>query len=322
MITLSRHLLGAAFAAAAVIATALPAQADITVYSAGPANLIETLAKGFTAQTGTKVAVFQGTTGQVMARIEAEASNPAVDVLISASWDTATDFTKRGWLVPYASPNAAKVPDFLKTDTAVAQGVSALGIAWNPKSGTPRPADWSDLTQAAFKDLVTVPDPAQSGASFELVAALQAKSGDWSLFQNLKGNGAVVAGANAQALNPVLQGAKAAVFGAVDYISLGQQAKGESIEVIFPASGTVIAPRPAMILTWSKHQDEAKQFIDYMLSDEGQAAVAKTYLIPARSDIAADRPLIKDLNILKVDADTVYPKRSEILAQFTTALGK
>jgi iron(III) transport system substrate-binding protein len=322
MITLSRHLLGAAFAAAAVIATALPAQADITVYSAGPANLIETLAKGFTAQTGTKVAVFQGTTGQVMARIEAEASNPAVDVLISASWDTATDFTKRGWLVSYTSPNAAKVPDFLKTDTAVAQGVSALGIAWNPKSGTPRPADWSDLTQAAFKDLVTVPDPAQSGASFELVAALQAKSGDWSLFQTLKGNGAVVAGANAQALNPVLQGAKAAVFGAVDYISLGQQAKGESIEVIFPASGTVIAPRPAMILSWSKHQDEAKQFIDYMLSDEGQAAVAKTYLIPARSDIAADRPLIKDLNILKVDADTVYPKRSEILAQFTTALGK
>jgi iron(III) transport system substrate-binding protein len=120
----------------------------------------------------------------------------------------------------------------------------------------------------------------------------------------------------------VLQGAKAAVFGAVDYISLGQQAKGESIEVIFPASGTVIAPRPVMILNWSKQQDEAKRFVDYILSDEGQAAVAKTYLIPARSDIAADRPLIKDLNILKVDADTVYPKRSEILAQFTTALGK
>ena len=322
MTTLSRTILGAALAAVAMTFTAAAARADITVYSAGPANLIETLAKGFTAQSGTKVGVFQGTTGQVMARIEAEASNPVVDVLISASWDTATDFTKRGWLVPYTSPNAAKVPDFLKTDTAVAQGVSALGIAWNPKSGTPRPADWSDLTQAAFKDLVTVPDPAQSGASFELVAALQAKSGDWSLFQNLKGNGAVVAGANAQALNPVLQGAKAAVFGAVDYISLGQQAKGEAIEVIFPASGTVIAPRPVMILNWSKQQDEAKRFVDYILSDEGQKAVAKTYLIPARSDIAADRPLIKDLNILKVDADTVYPKRSEILAQFTTALGK
>jgi iron(III) transport system substrate-binding protein len=302
--------------AALGLATASAARADITVYSAGPANLIEKLAKGFTDKSGVKVNVFQGTTGQVMARIEAEAANPVVDVLISASWDTATDFTKRGWLVAYTSPNAEKVPDFLKTDTAVAQGVSALAIAWNPKSGTPKPADWADLAKPEYKDLVTTPDPAQSGASFELVAALQTKAGDWKLFQDLKSNGAIVAGANAQALNPVLQGAKAAVFGAVDYISLASHAKGESIDVIFPSSGTVIAPRPMMILNWSKHQDEAKQFVDYVLSDEGQAAVAKVYLMPARSDIAADRLLIKDLNILKVDA-SVYPKRDEILTQFS-----
>ena len=49
---------------------------------------------------------------------------------------------------------------------------------------------------------------------------------------------------------------KAAVFGAVDYISLDQKANGENIDVIFPVSGTVVAPRPAMILKWSKHVDE------------------------------------------------------------------
>ena len=102
---------------------------------------------------------------------------------------------------------------------------------------------------------------------------MPAKDG-WKLFKELKANGAIIAGANADALNPVLQGAKAAVFGAVDYISLAAKAKGESIDVIFPASGTVIAPRPAMIMKWSKNQDEAKKFIDYMLSDEGQKAVA------------------------------------------------
>lgn len=61
------------------------ALADITVYSAGPAKLIETLAQGFEKQSGVKVNVFQATTGKIMARIEAEAANPAVDVLISAS---------------------------------------------------------------------------------------------------------------------------------------------------------------------------------------------------------------------------------------------
>ncbi|ADO43868.1 ABC transporter substrate-binding protein [Ketogulonicigenium vulgare] len=301
--------------AAAAIFAAQAAIADVTVYTAGPAALIEQLAEGFKAETGINIEFFQATTGQVMARIEAEAANPVVDVLISASWDTATDFTERGWLLPYTSPNAASVPDFLKTDTAVAQGVSALAIAWNPNSGTPRPTEWSDLTGADFNNLVTLPDPAQSGATFELVAALASSQG-WDLFNGLAANDAIVAGANAEALNPVLQGAKAAVFGAVDYISLNGQAKGESIEVIFPASGTVIAPRPVMIMEWSQNQDDAKAFVDYILSDAGQAIVAGQNLMPARSDVAANRPLIADLTILPIDAAAVYASRGETLATF------
>jgi iron(III) transport system substrate-binding protein len=307
--------------AATTMLAASAAFSDVTVYSAGPAALIEQLAAGFTAETGTKVEFFQATTGKIMARIEAEAANPVVDVLISASWDTATDFAERGWLVPYASTNAVMVPDFLKTETAVAQGVAALAIAWNPNSGTPRPTEWADLAKPEFKDLVNLPDPAQSGSAFELVAALTA-GGDMAMFDSLAANGAIVAGANADALNPVLQGAKAAVFGAVDYISLNGKAKGESIEVIFPESGTVIAPRPIMILNWSKNQDEAKAFVDYILSDAGQAIVAQENLMPARSDVAADRPLIADLKILPIDAAAVYGKRAETLEAFAKAFSK
>jgi iron(III) transport system substrate-binding protein len=306
-----------------VVAAALMAgvaHADVTVYTAGPQSLIDKLSAGFTAQTGVKVNVFQATTGKVMARIEAEASNPVVDVLISASWDTATEFAKRGWLVSYTSPNSAKVPDFLKTDTAVAQGISALGIAWNTKSGTPKPAEWADLTKPEYKDLVNIPDPAQSGSSFELTAALAGQD-DFKLFKDLKDNGAIIAGANAEALNPVLQGAKAAVFGAVDYITLNAKEKGEAIDVIFPESGTVIAPRPAMILNWSKNKDEAKKFIDYMLSDEGQTLVADQMLMPARTDIPANRPLISDLKLLKYDTAAVYGKRKETLKQVTDTFG-
>jgi iron(III) transport system substrate-binding protein len=306
-----------------VVAAALMAgvaHADVTVYTAGPQSLIDKLSAGFTKQTGIKVNVFQATTGKVMARIEAEAANPVVDVLVSASWDTATDFAKRGWLVKYSSPNAAKVPDFLKSEGAVAQGISALGIAWNTKSGTPKPTEWADLTKKEYKDLVNIPDPAQSGSSFELTAALAGQD-NFKLFNDLKANGAIIAGANADALNPVLQGAKAAVFGAVDYITLAAKAKGESIDVIFPASGTVIAPRPAMILNWSKNQDDAKKFIDYMLSDEGQKAVADEMLMPARTDIPASRPLISDLKLLKYDTAAVYGKRKETLAEITKIYG-
>lgn len=312
---MKKSILGAGLAVIASIFSAGSAFADITVYTAGPESLINKLAAGFTKESGIKVNVFQATTGKIMARIDAEASNPVVDVLISASWDTATDFTKRGWLLPYTSPNAEKVPAFLKSETAVAQGVSALGIAWNPASNTPKPTEWTDLAKPEYKDLVNIPDPAQSGATFELISALQTQDGA-QLFDKLATNGAQISGANAEALNPVLQGAKAAVFGAVDYITLAGKAKGESIDVIFPSSGTIVAPRPAMILNWSKHQDEAKKFIDYMLSDEGQAEVAKTYLMPARTDVKANRPLISDIKVLTIDTKAVYAKRDDTLKAF------
>lgn len=307
-------LLGTA-ASLALAATA--AAQTVTVYTAGPANLIETLAAGFTAETGIEVGVFQATTGQLMARLEAEAASPVADVVISASMDTAYDFAAQGLLLDYQSPNAETVPDFLKGENWVVQGISALALAWNPASGTPRPTDWTDLTASDYADLVTIPDPAQSGSSYELLAALVDSFG-WELIEGLAANQAIVPGANAQALNPVLQGAKAVVFGAVDYIAFNGQRNGESIEVIFPESGTVIAPRPMMILASTQNPDEAQAFIDYVLSDEGQAMVAGVSLMPSRTDIAADRPLISDLNILDV---TPGADRAAILARFGEIFG-
>ncbi|HBW7371560.1 TPA: ABC transporter substrate-binding protein [Klebsiella pneumoniae] len=304
--------------AMALSAMMLSSAHALTVYTAGPGSLAKSLASGFEQQTGVKVTVFQATTGKVMARLEAEQANPQADVLISASWDTAEDLHQRGWLLPFASANADQVPANLKSADYIAQGVSALGIVWNSKSGTPEPKEWRDLTQPAFKDKVTTPDPALSGASLDLLIGLQNSMGDqaWQLFDDLKKNGMVVSGPNAQAVTPVMQGAKAAVFGAVDYVSYGNIQQGESLKVIFPASGTVIAPRPMMILKTSQHADDAKAFIDYVLSPEGQARVADAWLMPARRDVAAKRPLPDALKVLPTTSEG-SSERGAVLARFS-----
>ncbi|HGP1126578.1 TPA: ABC transporter substrate-binding protein [Klebsiella pneumoniae] len=304
--------------AMALSAMMLSSAHALTVYTAGPGSLAKSLASGFEQQTGVKVTVFQATTGKVMARLEAEQANPQADVLISASWDTAEELHQRGWLLPFASANADQVPANLKSADYIAQGVSALGIVWNSKSGTPEPKEWRDLTQPAFKDKVTTPDPALSGASLDLLIGLQNSMGDqaWQLFDDLKKNGMVVSGPNAQAVTPVMQGAKAAVFGAVDYVSYGNIQQGESLKVIFPASGTVIAPRPMMILKTSQHADDAKAFIDYVLSPEGQARVADAWLMPARRDVAAKRPLLDALKVLPTTSEG-SSERGAVLARFS-----
>lgn len=303
-----------------VLSSAMMSSAHaLTVYTAGPGSLAKGLASGFEKKTGVKVDIFQATTGKVMARLEAEQANPQADILISASWDTAEDLHTRGWLLPYQSANAEKVPEMLKSTDYVAQGVSALGIVWNTKSGTPEPKEWKDLTAAAFKDKVTTPDPTLSGASLDLLIGLQNGMGEgaWTLFDELKKNGMVVSGPNAQAVTPVMQGAKAAVFGAVDYVTYGNIEQGESLKVIFPASGTVIAPRPMMILKSTQHEADAKAFVDYVLSPEGQKLVADAWLMPARTDVQAKRPLFNELKILPTKNDGTS-ERGAVLKRFNT----
>lgn len=321
--TFSRTKTGVMTAMTLSLAMAAGSAQALTLYTAGPGSLAKKLAAGYEKQTGVKVDVFQATTGKVMARLEAEQASPRADVLISASWDTANDLEQRGWLLEYQSPNAEQVPAQFKTPYYVAQGISALGIVWNTKSGTTEPKDWGDLAKPEFKDKVTTPDPSLSGASLDLLIGLQNAHAQqaWKLFEDLKANGMIIAGPNAQALTPVLQGAKAAVFGAVDYVSYGSVQDGESVKVIFPSSGTVIAPRPMMILKSSQQQKEAKAFIDYALSPEGQKLVADAWLMPARTDIDAKRPLFKSLKLLP-EASQATASRKDVLERFAKLFGQ
>ncbi|RFA26789.1 ABC transporter substrate-binding protein [Alkalilimnicola ehrlichii] len=321
-----RKPLGVSILAVSLGLSAVSVQAQsLTVYSAGPNRLIANLARDFQAETGTRVEVFQGTTGQILARLEAERANPVADVLISASWDSAEALKEAGDLLAYTPAGAEQVPDSLRDSHYIAQGVAALALVWNSRSDTPKPTDWSDLARAEYRNEVTMPDPAQSGAAFELLTGLLTALGEeptWDLMQSLRANGMVVPGPNARALNPVLQGAKSAVFGAVDYIALGQRANGEAIEVIFPTSGTVLAPRPMMILSYSRQPDQAKAFLDFMLSEQGQQRVAEAYLMPARSDVEGLRPSLSALNVIDVDSAEMTAQREQILRRFRQVMSQ
>ena len=57
----------------------------VTVYMPSPAGLADKLAALFTEKTGVEVEQFQGTTGEILARLEAEQVDPVADVVILAS---------------------------------------------------------------------------------------------------------------------------------------------------------------------------------------------------------------------------------------------
>ncbi|MFB9756218.1 ABC transporter substrate-binding protein [Paenibacillus hodogayensis] len=279
----------------------------LVVYSAGPKELAEGIQKGFEAKTGVKIEMFQGTTGKILSRMEAEKANPVVDVVVLASLPSAQGLKKSGLTMEYKSAvNADKlIPEWSdKEGHFFGYSASALGIVYNTKLVKTAPKEWDDLTKEEWKGKVNIPDPALSGSALDFITGYLNVKGEagWSLFEQYKKNGVAQAGANQEALDPVITGAKSVVAAGVDYMAYQAKAKGEPVDIVYPASGTVISPRPAAIVKSSKNVDNAKAFIDYLLSDEAQKMVADTYLLPGRKDVKAkDRAGADQIPTMKVD---------------------
>lgn len=310
-------------AAAAAEAPNKAAGGKLVLYSAGPQKLADNIVNGFTAKTGIEVEMFQGTTGKILARMEAEKANPVADVVILASLPSAQALKADGLTLPY--PEAANA-DKLNKEWSDADGnyfsssASALGIVYNSKLVTTPPTSWAELATSAWKDKVNIPDPTLSGSALDFITGYLSANGEkgWDLLNAYKANGVAMAGANQEALDPVITGAKSIVAAGVDYMAYSAKAKGEPLDIVYPEEGTVISPRPAAILKSSPNVENAKAFIDYLLSDEAQKLVTDAYLIPGREDIeATNRANVKDIPQLKVDWNWMSEHGDETAARFS-----
>ncbi len=300
---------------------------EVTVYMPSPSGLNEKYVSGFEAATGIKVNLFEGTTGEILARLEAEKDNPVADVVVLASWSDGLRMKKQGGLVSYPdAKNADKLYDGWKDEDNMLFGTSAsaLGVIYNTTLIDSLDADWSDLASDKYKDMIAIPDPTKSGSCKDFLAGyMNATNEDWSAFEGMAANGMTVAGANKAALETVLTGEKAILVAGVDYNAYANIAKGEPINIYYPASGTIINPRPAMILSTAKNMDNAKAFIDYLMSDEAQKLVANAYLLPGRSDISCDnRTNVADIPQLDHDWSWMMDHADDVAAKLVSICQK
>lgn len=294
----------------------------LVVYSAGPGGLANSIAEGFTAATGIEVDLFQGTTGAVLGRLEAERDNPNADVVVLASWPAGMGLYEEGLLLQYtdAANTNLLVPEWYLDGYLFGYSASALGITYNTNVFPDQPGtDWTSFTDPQFQDLVAMPDPSLSGSALDFLAGYISNNPDgWSLFENLAANGIEVAGANRPALDSVVSGSRGLVLAGVDYMAYADMARGEPLGIFYPASGTVINPRPAMILGSTNSPNNARAFIDYLLSDEAQQMVVNAYILPGRTDIAAhpDRIGLDGIPQFAIDWDWMMENQEAINAQF------
>ncbi len=295
----------------------------VTVYMPSPAGLADKLAADFTDKTGVQVDVFQGTTGEILARLEAEQANPVADVVILASWSDGLSMKADGQIMSYTPANADKIVDgWIDADsTLFGYSASAVGIIYNTTVIPEMSADWSELADEQFKGLLAIPDPEKSGACKDFVAGFVNKYG-WDAFEGMAANGMIVPGANKAALEAVTTGEVGALVAGVDYNAYSSIAKGEPLAIYYPAGGTVVNPRPAMIMNTAPNVENAKAFVDYLFSDDAQKLVADAYLLPGRSDVKCEgRTNLEDIPQIECDWDKMMEIASDSAAKINEICG-
>jgi len=297
---------------------------NLTVYLPSPAGLADDLIARFQEKTGVTVSQFQGTTGEITARLEAEAANPIADVVILASWSDGMELARQGKLLAVDIENSDKLHEGFTNaeNTMFGTSASAVGIAYNTQLFDSINVDWNELSESKFHDQLAFPDPELSGSAKDFLAGFIHDKGEedgWKTWQALADNGMIIPGANAATLESVVTGERGVLVGGVDWNVFAAIDRGEPLNFYYPAGGTVVNPRPAMILQSSQNQENAKAFIEFLLSDEAQQMVVDAFLIPGRSDVKSDkRPNMDEIHQLNTDWDWMVDNATNINSKFNS----
>ena len=256
--------------------------ASLVVYSAGPEELASWLCGEFEKQSGIPTKLFSATTGELMAKLEAEKFRPQADVVILASPTAAEVLKSEGRLAPLPKslPTRAEWTDAAGVYAGTA--ASALGIAVRRDAGLPS-LEWSDVFAGRIPGAMMMPSPSQSGTSAEFVIAFDLARGEpfWQALKQAKQNGLQISGPNSQALTGLVLRSHEAVLAAADYLVFRQIEKGEPLVMKFPASGVPVIPRPIAILKDARNPEAARRFVEFCFSRPAQERIAATHLIPA-----------------------------------------
>lgn len=261
---------------------------ELVVYSAGPRPLAEELCSLYQARTGRKVRLFTATTGQIMAKLEAERFNPRADVVILANLTAALSLKESGRLEPHRPRDLESAErDWHDPDGFFhAAGAAVVGVGVRAGGG-------ADFAGRSWRGLLlepqglVMPSPSRSGTAGDFLLIYRQRHPEtfWADFLEARMRGLQIVGANSQAITGLLMGAYRGVFAAADYILCREIEKGEPLEVVYPPEGAPYVPRPAAILASSRKKEAAREFVDMLFTREAQQAIATRHLLPARRDV-------------------------------------
>jgi len=288
-----KKLYGILLFALMAVALHAPAQAaDVICYNCPPewADWASML-KAIKADLGYEIPFDNKNSGQTLAQLLAEKSNPVADIayygvnfgMKAKATDVVEPYKPKGW-----DDVPADLKDVDGTWTTIHSGALGLFVNKDALGGKPVPVCWKDLLRSDYKGMVGYLDPSSAAVGYvgavAVNIALGGSDSDMSpavnFFKELHKNQPIVPKQTSYAR--VVSGEIPILF---DYDFNAYRAKYTekgNFEFVIPCEGTVIFPYVVSLVKNAPDKDKAKKVLDYLLSDKGQAIWTNAYLRPAR----------------------------------------
>lgn len=266
--------------AATVIASACGGDSALIIYSGRSEDLVQPIIDQFSDNTGISVKVRYGETAELAATILEEGDNSPADVIFAQDAGAMGALTTEDRLAELPTDLLQRVPPPLRSPDALWVGLSgrARVVAYNTENVSPDelPDSILDFTDPKWKGRIGWPPTNGSFQAFVTALRLtEGEEGARAWLEGIKANGARDYPNNITALEAVANGEVDVAF--VNHYYLFRFLAEEGSD--FPARnhytkggdpGALVNVAGAGILTTSDKPDEARRFIDFMLSQKAQ----------------------------------------------------
>jgi iron(III) transport system substrate-binding protein len=304
----------------------------VVAYTAVDVKVAEKLAEAFKQKfPGIDVQVERSGSERIFQRIgqEIESGINNADVVNTSDAAHALFWKKKGWLAPVLPEDVAK--SFDKSDYDAEDGMYATfratlsPIGYNTKLVKPEdaPKSFADLLDPKWKGKIVKAHPGYSGvvltATFEI-----ARDIGWDFFEKLAKQNIMQVQSATEPSKKLLAGERAVSADGTEYNLLLLQRSGAPIGIVYPTEGTPYVPGPSAVLAKAPHPNAARLYHIWTLSLEGQQIMhdigGLRSVHPGVKESAGVPPL-KDIKLMKDDAEAAEKQVEEIKARYSKIFG-
>ena len=283
------RVLALALALVTLLAGAKPGAAaptrEVVILTSFPKELFEAYRQGFEQKNpGVNVVVKQQQTNQAVTYLRETRARPDVDVVWASAVDAFQTLKSDGLLDKVSLPREmlaripARIGGFPIHDPDgqyLGFAVSGYGIMWNTRylalHKLPAPREWTDLIDPRYYGHLCISAPSRSGTTHLTVEVILQAYGwerGWALLMQMGGNMGAIAERSFGVPEAVISG-QLGIGVVIDFFGLSAIASGQPIDFAYPKQ-TAVVPASVAVIKNAPNPDNARAFVQYLLSDEGQ----------------------------------------------------